>query len=181
MLHFGQNTFQNGLGAAATTITLVDGPIQLSWQHCTATSEFLGEFFAFLNAADERKFNEKRHSIGYLANELLENAIKFRSAGDILVQTSLQDARFEMRVVNCVDAAVAERFKTLLDEITSRDPSELLIERMEANAADPESHASGLGLLTLMNDYDVQLGWTFEPKDSGETFQLETFAALLVY
>ena len=43
-------------------------------------------------------------------------------------------------------------------EITAGDPGDLLIQRIEANAAGTGS-GSGLGILTLMNDYGVRLTW----------------------
>ncbi len=178
---FGTINFQNGASASATALRLADGPIDLSWHHCTTTSEFLGEFFALQKPDRTPEANETRHGIGYLANELLENAIKFRRPGDIMIETSLDGARFEMKVTNFVEPAVAARFQELLSEVTSRDPGDLLIERIEANAADSSSSGSGLGLLTLMNDYGAELGWIFRQPAADEPIQLETYAALTLY
>ena len=71
-----------------------------------------------------------------------------------------------------------DRFQALIEEITSRDPGELLIERIEANAADENSSGSGLGLLTLMNDYGARLGWDFRSSATGGAVMLSTHAAL---
>jgi len=71
---------------------------------------------------------------------------------------------------------MASGLQGLIQEITSRDPSDLLIERMERNAEDPDSTGSGLGLLTLVNDYGVRLGWTIEPQAAGASVQIRTIA-----
>lgn len=176
---FGTIGFTNGEAAIANRVLLNDGPIDLAWHHCTTTSEFLGEFFALQRAGNTTQFNETRHGIGYLTNELLENAIKFRRPGDILIESSLEDARFEMKVSNTIATETALLFQALLQELTSRDPGELLIERIEANAADESSSGSGLGLLTLMNDYGAELGWHFT--QDGEAVRLQTYAALNLY
>ena len=81
-------------------------------------------------------------------------------------------------VSNDTEAEVASRFQALIEEITSRDPGELLIERIEANAADENSSGSGLGLLTLMNDYGARLGWDFRSSATGGAVMLSTHAAL---
>jgi hypothetical protein len=175
---FGHTDLVNGAGAVGNRLRLADGPIDLSWHHCGTTSEFLGDFFALSHARSAHAYNEARHSIGYLVNELLENAVKFRAPGDVVVESSLQDGRFEIRVANLVARETAERFAGLLAELTTRDPGELLIERIEANAADSSSSASGLGLLTLMSDYGARLGWTFEDAAEGGQVRLETFASL---
>jgi len=60
----------------------------------------------------------------------------------------------------------------------ARDPGELLIERIEANAAEPFGSGSGLGLLTLMNDYGARLGWTFRQETPEDPILLHTFAEL---
>jgi hypothetical protein len=164
--------------ATGSTLTLAEGSLGLSWHHCSTTSEFLGEFYALRGAENDLEYNEARHSIGYLVNELLENAVKFRSPGDILIETALEQGCFEIRVSNLIDAATADRFKALLADVTTRDPGELLIERIEANAVDAAFNGSGLGLLTLMSDYGARLGWTFHQAAAGEPIRLDTYAAL---
>lgn len=176
--HYGETTLLNGSGAFGKGLTLAEGPLDLTWHHASTTSEFIGEFYALRSGALSLDYNETRHSIGYLVNELLENAVKFRHPGDISVDTSIDGVRFEIRVSNLINRETAERFRSLLEEITSRDPGELLIERIEANAEDANSSASGLGLLTLMSDYGAKLGWEFLDDGVGGPIRLNTFAAL---
>lgn len=175
---FGTTEFRNAASATANVVRLCDGPIDLSWHHCGTTSEFLGEFFALGRAVSEHSANETRHSIGYLVNELLENAVKFRHPGDIVIESSLDAGRFELKVTNLIDRATAARFQAMLAEVTACDPGDLLIQRIEANAADSTSSGSGLGLLTLMSDYGARLGWIFHAAREQEPVRLETFAVL---
>jgi hypothetical protein len=181
---FGKTDLMNGKDAVAARIRLVDGPLELAWHHCAVTADFLGDFFALHRGASPQAYTETRHSIGYLINELIENAIKFRTPGEILIEGSLERDRFEAKITNEVSAETAARFGELLNELLTRDPGELLIERIEANAADPASGGSGLGLLTLMSDYGARLGWIFGdmPESRGTagpgTVRLETRAAL---
>jgi hypothetical protein len=178
MKTFGDTSRNNGSGAFAMRITISDGPLGVSWQHASETCEFLGDVFALHHAKQGADYNEARHSIVYLVNELLENAIKFRVPGTISVDCSLHQGNFELTVSNDTQAEVANRFHALIEEITSRDPGELLIERIEANAADENSSGSGLGLLTLMNDYGARLGWDFRSSATGGAVMLSTHAAL---
>ncbi len=177
-ISFGETEFNNGPSAFAMRVVLSEGPLGVSWQHASATCEFLGDVFATRSARQGRDYTEARHSIIYLVNELLENAIKFRSPGDIELDCSLEDGTFELTVTNHARADVAERFQSLLAEVTARDPGELLIERIEANAADENSSASGLGILTLMNDYGARLGWNFRQAPAAGAVVLSTRASL---
>lgn len=175
---FGQVDLTNGAGALKNRIRLAEGPLDLAWQHCGVTSEFLGDFFALRRAAEGGDYNEARHSIGYLTNELLENAVKFRRGADITLEASLEGTTFEIRISNVITGETAGRFQALLTELTTRDPGELLIERIEQNAENMESSGSGLGLLTLMSDYGARLGWRFQPAAGTDVLRLDTYAAL---
>lgn len=175
---YGDTELSNAPGSFGNALRLAEGPLDLTWHHASTTSEFLGEFYAIRGPALSLDVVETRHSIGYLVNELLENAVKFRYPGDISIETSVEGNRFEIKVSNLVSRETAERFRVLLEEITARDPGELLIERIEANAEDATSSASGLGLLTLMSDYGARLGWEFHDHGGGAAIRLDTYAAL---
>jgi hypothetical protein len=174
----GDTKLSNGPAAFAIRIVLSEGPLAATWQHASATCEFLGDVFATRHAKNGQDHTEARHSIIYLVNELLENAIKFRSPGDIELRCTLEDGNFELVVRNHAKPDVAARFRSVLEQITAGDPGELLIERIEANAADETSSASGLGLLTLMNDYGARLGWTFDDAPAQGAVALSTQASL---
>lgn len=176
-ISYGDTERVNGPGAFRVSVVLAED-LGVSWQHASATCEFLGDMFASHCAKSGQDYTDARHSIIYLVNELLENAIKFRSPGDVAIEGSLEDGNFEVTVTNAASAEVAAGFQGLLAEVTTRDPGELLIERIEANAADENSSASGLGILTLMNDYGARLGWNFQEDAGGQTVVLSTHATL---
>lgn len=177
-MQFGVTELANGPNADATRLRLVDGPLQLAWPHCGETSDFIGGFFAAQSHRVGMDRVEVRHSIGYLMNELLENVFKFRARGDVVVEASLEGANFEVKLSNFIAEEVARSFRKALGEITASDPGELLIRRIEENATSEASNGSGLGLLTLMSDYGVRLGWTFSRSRPDGPILLETYAAL---
>lgn len=45
-------------------------------------------------------------------------------------------------------------------ELLENDPNDLYIQRLETSGA--EESVSGLGFLTMLNDYGAELGWRFE-------------------
>lgn len=159
-------------------VQLFDGPLEMNWAHCGATAEFLGDFNAVLASAQKLDANDARHSIGYLSNELMENAVKFRAGGDVSLSTSIDGNKFTFRLTNDTAPETAARFETLLNELTSRDPGDLLIEKIEANALDPDSSGSGLGILTLMNDYGARIGWTFSQATPDAKVRIQSVATL---
>jgi hypothetical protein len=177
-MSFGETEQTNSPDAFTISVVLKEGQLGRSWKQAGATSEFLGEVLAVQGAKSGLDHSEARHAIIYLVNELLENAIKFSAAGDVEVRCSLENATFELAVINRIDPDMVPGFQGLLEELTTRDPGDLLIERIEANAADETSSASGLGILTLMNDYGVRMGWHFSDTPAGSAMALRTHASL---
>jgi hypothetical protein len=177
-MSFGETAQTNSADGFAISVVLKEGQLGRSWKQAGVTSEFLGDVLATQSAKSGLDYSEARHAIIYLVNELLENAIKFSSPGDVEVRCSLENSTFELAVINRINPELVPGFQGLLEELTTRDPGDLLIERIEANAADENSSSSGLGILTLMNDYGVRMGWHFSDAPAGDAMVIRTHASL---
>ena len=143
------------------------------------TSDFIAETMTLSFRASEHQTKTTRHDIGYLTNELIENSIKFRAGGEIAIEARLDADQFKMRIVNLIDHNTVVRFQQLLSRVTAGDPSVLLIEQFEASVL-AGGNASGLGLLTLMSDYQVQLAWRFDDDSPQKLIKLQTYAAMAI-
>lgn len=162
--------------SSSICLTLSDGPLELGWRHSGLTSDFIAETMALRFAASKTLHADIHHGIEYLSNELIENAVKFRLPGEIIIEACVKAEVFLMRVRNEIDAATSLRFRDILMVMLAADPGELLIRQIEANAAS-DTRASGLGLLTLLADYQARMAWEFE--NSGENrVRLTTTASL---
>ncbi|MGH2550574.1 MAG: slr1658 superfamily regulator [Thermomicrobiales bacterium] len=177
---YGPAEIAIGMNESVSRVRLFDGPLDLRWHHCATTSDFIADLFALPFHASHNDYREVRHNIGYLVNELIENALKFHEPGEIRIEATMDVDCFKVKVSNVINTETAASFQALLAEITVGDPGDLLIERIEANAADPETSGSGLGLLTLMNDYGARLAWIFKPLDDGSHVHVGTFATIPV-
>jgi hypothetical protein len=175
---FGTPDIAIGIKESVSRVRLFDGPLDLSWRHCATTSDFIADVFALRFRSSRNDYLEVRHSIGYLVNELIENAVKFRAPGEILIEASMDSECFKIKVSNDVDGKIASGFQNLLADITAGDPVDLLIQRIELNAANPEVTGSGLGLLTLMSDYGARLAWIFSAADESDRICVETYASI---
>jgi hypothetical protein len=177
---YGPEEIVIGMNEGVSRVRLFDGPLDLRWHHCATTSDFIADIFALPFRTSRNDYREVRHNIGYLVNELIENAVKFHEPGEIRVEAAMDTDSFKVKVSNVISSDTATSFQALLAEITVGDPGDLLIERIEANAADPEASGSGLGLLTLMNDYGARLAWIFSPLEGDNRVHVGTFATLPV-
>lgn len=147
--------------SSGACLTLIDGPLELGWRHSGLTSDFLAEAMALRFSGSKALHTNIRHNIGYLSNELIENAVKFKQPGKITIEACVVDDVFLMRVHNKINTETSGRFQKILINMLSVDPGELLIRQIEANAAS-DTGGSGLGLLTLLADYDARMSWEFE-------------------
>jgi hypothetical protein len=159
-------------------LTLTDGPLELGWRHSGITSDFIAGVMAMPYASSKQHYTVVHHSIGYLANELIENAVKFRLPSSIEIEACLRQSEFLLRVRNPIAIDSSARFQRTLDHMLESDPGDLLIQQIEANAL-ADSNASGLGLLTLLSDYGARITWEFDDHGEGSVM-LTTTAAVSV-
>ncbi len=148
-------------------------PIQQRWRNNRLSAYFMADYFSnFLPVAEEdtnrdKRVKQSRGAVSYIANELLENAMKFHDNessykvkfGLHFLETS--DVIAVILTTNIVNREMADRFKIFIKELLSSDPNELYIQQIE-KSAESEDGSSGLGLLTMINDYEAKIGWKFE-------------------
>jgi hypothetical protein len=103
-------------------------------------------------------------AVSYIANELLENAMKFSFNSEVSIRIGLYLFQNELRfyVSNSVNPGTVGKFKDRIRELLTGNPDELYIMQLEKNADTDTTGDSGLGFLTILNDYAAELSWKFE-------------------
>ncbi|EIJ43301.1 hypothetical protein BegalDRAFT_2451 [Beggiatoa alba B18LD] len=151
-------------------------PLRQRWRNNGLSASFLGDYLTtFFPTNDANPSSVKRRkkikgAVTYIANELLENAMKFSIEGSHLpvsIHLQLHSDRIVFYVTNSVIPGTLEKFYQFIEELRSSDPQELYVQQVERNMEDEEGGSSGLGLLTMMNDYGANVAWRFD------TIQLE--------
>jgi len=151
-------------------------PLQQRWRNNGLSADFLADYMTTffpndtnaddIEKPDEIKQNEIKSAVGYIANELLENAMKFHDPNSqypISIQLQLHSNHIVFSVINSISPKAAETFQTYLQKLIHSDPQELYIQQLEDNAQEENySSSSGLGLLTMINDYMTKVGWKFQ-------------------
>ncbi|MDM8566054.1 ATP-binding protein [Candidatus Halobeggiatoa sp. HSG11] len=146
-------------------------PIRQRWRNNGLSADFLADYIVsfFPKTKDYPSNIEKRTEIkgivSYVANELMENAMKFsdpESSFPISIQLQLYDDNIEFFVTNSVLKYSVAEFQDYIQKILSSDTQELYINQLEHNAENENNDDSGLGLLTMINDYMAKIGWKFE-------------------
>lgn len=146
-------------------------PLKQRWRNNGLSADFLADYLTTFfpgNEDDPSTVNrqaEIKSAVSYIANELLENAMKFNdetSEHPIDIKLQLESDGVIFSVANSISPQAVCKFQTYIQQLLDSDPSELYIEQLEKNAADESSTDSGLGLLTMLNDYNAKIGWKFE-------------------
>jgi hypothetical protein len=164
------------------SLTLYPDSFAVRWSLCNLTANFMAEYFGELFPeidGEDRLISrdEVSGAIGYVLNELVENAVKFNQHGDITVTVGIGREDLVCLVSNQITNAAVPSLREKLLELTQEDPGELLRRQAEANAEDAENAGSGLGYLIIMNDYGVSLGWKLDPI-SVNSFSIKTMARI---
>ncbi|MEG4507870.1 DUF6272 family protein [Microcoleus sp. F6_B4] len=145
-------------------------PLKQRWRNNGLSADFLAEYLAtfFPGNQDDPSTIERqaeiKSAVSYIANELLENAMKFNdetSEYPIDIKLHLQSDRVIFSVANSITPQAVGKFQAYIQQLLTCEPSELYIQQLEKNAADESFTDSGLGLLTMLSDYTAKIGWKF--------------------
>lgn len=164
-------------------------PLKERWRNNGLSADFLADylktFFPGQNIPNGmNKQDEIRSSVSYIANELLENAMKFNdeeSPYPISIQLHLNNDRIVFVVTNSISPKARNQFQRYIKTLLREEPQELYIRQLEKNAAEKYSTDSRLGFLTMLNDYQTKLGWKFETiQEEPEAIAVSTMVQLMV-
>ncbi len=149
-------------------------PLRQRWRNNGLSADFLGDYLTTFFPLDDddpattRRQDEIRSAVSFVANELLENAMKFHDAAQpepITISLCLHRDRVVFHESNGSDTQSAGGFRGFVLKLLESDPGELYMQQLEHNAI--SEGTAGLGYLTMINDYGADLAWRFEPSASG--------------
>jgi hypothetical protein len=191
--------FSNDLPKGQEYLTLVFSPssvpLKQRWRTNGLSADFLADYFATFFPGKEGTPNEAnlqaevKSAVSFIGNELLENAMKFTDETlDYPISLTLQMHGDKLVFItsNSVNYRGVEKFQAFVQELATADIDQLYLrhfEQCESNTDDSlqEDYVSGLGLLTMINDYQAKLGWKFEAiQNASEAVSVTTMVQLLV-
>jgi hypothetical protein len=162
--------------------------IKKRWRNNGLSADFVANYLStfFGNSEDSQhscqKKAENAHNVNYIANELLENAMKFSDAS-LPHPTTLKIHLYEDSIILITQNGIGEKedkkLRAFIEKIITGDPEQLYLEQVEKNAEMERNVDSGLGYLTILNDYQGKLGWKFETfTDPSQGISLSTMVYL---
>ena len=151
-------------------------PIGERWRNNGLSADYIAEYLATVlnneeNESDDTEYlAEIKSSASYIANELLENGMKYcnqHTEYPITFHIELASNEIRFFLENTIIPANAERLKEFINELDNSDPDEFYIRQLEKNAEVEleDNTSSGLGFLSIINDYSAKLGWKFQTVD----------------
>jgi len=128
-------------------------------------SDYIKTFFPVLEAKETSIIRQAEitNAVAFVVNELLENVMKYTAANCKLncgINLYIYPDRLVFYSTNFITEKNANIYQKFIEKLENNDPMELMIDKLEYNAIHDES--SGLGYLTMLNDYSAILSWQFE-------------------
>jgi len=164
--------------------------LQQRWQINRLSAEFLAKFMTVFFPVNGDNLETCKHhkeiygTVKFVAYELLENAIKFHdpcSTQPVCMQLLLCSDRMIFFTDNSIPSTAVTSFQTFITELLSNNLQELYVKQIESNAINQDTSCSKLGLMILMLDYKVKLGWKFaSPSPVHSSTRITTMAQLLL-
>lgn len=150
-------------------------PLQQRWRNNGLSADFLGDYVTTFFPLDDTDPNTGyrrdavRGAVSFVANELLENAMKFHDTSQpepITISLSLHENKIVFHESNGCSPDTTDAFRAFIERLNGADPNELYIKQLEENALSDST--AGLGYLTMINDYDAKLAWCFDTAADGK-------------
>ncbi|MEG4525512.1 DUF6272 family protein [Microcoleus sp. C2D2] len=146
-------------------------PLKQRWRNNGLSADFMADYLATFFPGNEddsstiERQAEIKSAVSYIANELLENAMKFNnetSEYPINIKLQLESDGVLFSVTNSISPQGVDKFQAYIQQLLASEPSELYIQQLEKNAVEESCTDSGLGLLTMLTDYSAKIGWKFQ-------------------
>src|SRR5687768_13187016 len=135
-------------------------PLQQRWRNNGLSADFLADYLITFFPGEDPNSAERqaeiKDAVSYMANELLENAMKFSYAPSqhtVSIEMFLEADVISLYATNSLDPATLEGFQAYIQRLLTEDPDELYMEQLERNAAAGDAGVSGVGFLTKLHDY----------------------------
>lgn len=163
-------------------------PIKQRWRSNRLSAHFLADYFTNFLAVDENEPNqeqiikESKSAVSYVANELLENAMKFNDNSSnykvgfgIYLLNDLDSVTAVIFASNSIKLETEAKLRAVIKKILTSNTHEIYVQQVEKSAE--ENGSSGLGLLTMINDYSAKIGWKLETIQQESIFMTVTTMA----
>ncbi len=139
-------------------------PFDELWKTNGLLADCLANYLAIFYP--NRDIQEFKENIGYIANELLENARKFNDKNSqvpFTIQFELSDSdHLILRTINSVAPENIAGFQVFIQELLTCEPKTLYVRQIKQAKAKNNTTTSRLGLLMMIKNYGVKLSWKFE-------------------
>lgn len=145
-------------------------PLKQRWRNNGLSANFIADFLVTFFPKDKSEVNREERKaeiqgvIGYIANELLENAMKFtddNAQHPISITLYLLSDRLVFLSTNSASMHTKEQLQKFIRQFEYTNPNQLYLEQLEKSALD-EGDSGGMGILTMINDYFAEVGWKLE-------------------
>ena len=147
------------------TFTPTSVPLKKRWRNNRLSAHFIADYFTTFLPLDDaqcqqkKRIQESRCAVSYIANELLENAMKYNSEKahaqikfgiHFLEQDRLVAVIFATNTINLKNE---QKLQNFIKKLSQKDPELLYVEQLEKNAINEHGEeCSGLGILTMINN-----------------------------
>jgi hypothetical protein len=151
-----------------STLMLNAEEMSNNWRRVSLTADYLAKYYSYYFPYKEKALftmsrSEAENILSFIINELIENTAKYSNTPkkNVTIKLCLEEKNLVFYISNYIDQETAREFISICKEIFGQNTEELYLKKMEENAETGKG-GSGLGYLTLINDYNIRLGFKFE-------------------
>lgn len=126
-----------------------------NWKRCSDISNII----ANIRDADGTIDSRAKNSLSVVINELIENAVKYSSDPTKIISITLEKEKniIEVETINMSNYEHVEELEAFMVQLESSNIEALYFEQL-IKASESQSADSGLGFMTILHDFELDLG-----------------------
>jgi len=139
----------------------------VKWERCGITSDYLAQYQSYSFYLSRKV----EILLSTIINELIENAVKFSSDQNKLITISIRHFKnfIQIESVNVTDDHNRNRLADFITLLHSNNDAEtLFLQQLEKSFMNESSNSSGLGILSILKGYKLDLGIKISPVSEAE-------------
>jgi hypothetical protein len=157
--------------------------VQEFWRNNDYAANFIADFLTTFivkngnEASDLQSQAEIKSATSYIANELLENAVKYShqvSEIPIKIKLYFEKNKILFFITNSLSHLRCANLQGIIYQLSNSNHEELYFNQLEKSVDDEYSFKSGLGFLSMINDYSAKLAWKFETIPNKQAIMIVT-------
>ena len=141
------------------------------WKQCGIIADFVAQY----NAVHYKQQEKVISTVSIITNELIENTVRLSEVSNTLISIALKLTHDSILIetITTATSTSVDIISKFIQQLSDCDVETLFLNQLE-KVAQEQNHPHGLGLLSVMKDYQASIGIKVTTLDDTDKYNIYT-------